>query len=153
MRLFQYMDMDHVGDMMIWSWMWWILLGLPSILVIIVATIFVEPFRHRRFQCIVWSLPLLGLLFGASTGYFEAWTYYHDQREPQRWYESLALFGEPGDSIATCYVGDWQDDEAWDYRKDIAAWNGFFWAGVATVASSGMFFVRRCAASTLTPPA
>jgi hypothetical protein len=37
--------------------------------------------------------------------------------------------------IANAYRGDWQDDAAWDYRSEIAIWNGVFWLGVAGTAA------------------
>jgi hypothetical protein len=42
--------------------------------------------------------------------------------------------------MANSYGGDWQWDEAWDYRSDIAIWNGLFWVSVGTVAASLLMF-------------
>lgn len=80
---------------------------------------------------------MIGLLFGLITGYFEAWTY-RDCYKPDhkdRWYEVFAVFGAPGEAMANSYAGDWQDDEAWDFRSDISILNGLFWTTVAMAAA------------------
>ena len=118
----------------------WIILGLPS-LAVIFGLSYLPFFRRLRWQSVAWSLPLLGLLFGLATGYFNAWGQhqYDTSGGQDHWYYLFGLFGEPGDGMANSYGGDWQSDEAWDYRSDIAIWNGLFWVSVAAV---GVFLFR-----------
>jgi hypothetical protein len=117
----------------------WLFLGIPSV-AIIFGLSHLPIFRRWRTRAVLWRLPLLGLLFGLATGYFEAWTYRHDLRQPERWYEVLAIPGVPGDGMANSYGGDWQDDEAWDYRSDIALWNGLFWVTVTAFGAIVVYF-------------
>lgn len=79
-------------------------------------------------------IPLAGCLLGIATGYYSEWwshnfdPVYTGVGEP--WW---TIFGAPGDIIANSYGGDWQADEAWDYRGDIMFWNGLFWTILAFV--------------------
>ena len=41
------------------------------------------------------------------------------------------------------YGGDWQEDEAWDYRGDIAVLNGLFWMSVGVVGMLAVRFLSR----------
>jgi hypothetical protein len=119
----------------------WMVLGIPS-LIIIFALSRLLIFRRLRWQAIAWILPLAGLLFGLATGYLNAWGDHQcDTAGGQdHWYY---VFGYTGNGIANSYGGDWQWDEAWDYRSDIAIWNGLFWASVATAGVFLFRFVRR----------
>jgi hypothetical protein len=62
-------------------------------------------------------IPLTGCLPGIATGYYSEWRshnfdpVYIGVGEP--WW---TFFGPPGDIVANSYGGDWQADEAWDYR-------------------------------------
>jgi len=99
-------------------------------------------FRRLRWQSMVWLLPLLGLLFGLATGYLNVWGDHQCDSaggQDQLYY----LFGAPGNEMANSYGGDWQWDEAWDYRSDIAIWNGLFWVSVATAGVFLFWCVRR----------
>ncbi|HXI72720.1 MAG TPA: hypothetical protein VNN22_20470 [Verrucomicrobiae bacterium] len=77
-------------------------------------------------------IPLTGCLLGIVTGYYSEWwshnfdPVYTGAGEP--WW---TIFGAPGDIVANSYGGDWQADEAWDYRGDIMFWNGLFWTILA----------------------
>jgi hypothetical protein len=72
---------------------------------------FCRPFSHQTFaspsagilQDLVFrpmllSLPLLALLFGLATGYFEASTYIdcYKPAHQEKWYEVLGIIGAPG---------------------------------------------------------
>jgi len=137
---FQYLSLRDLPGVMGWFFDCWIYFGVPSVLAMLGASYVIKRlklghfrvFRHVSFRSIALSLPLAGFLFGLSSGYFEAWTYQLDPRQPDPWYCVFAIPGAPGDMMANSYGGDWQDDEAWDYRGDISIWNGLFWASVAT---------------------
>lgn len=149
---FQYLtlkDLPDVFDAFIMSWM---VFGLLTVLVIFGASCLLKGlkidqasiFKHLHFRSAALSLVLLALLFGMAAGYFEAWTYRLDfQKQTAGWYDVPGIFGGPGDLMANSYGGDWQDDEAWDYRSDIAIWNGLFWTSVAAVGVLVMRFVFR----------
>jgi hypothetical protein len=132
------------------SWVFcWIFLGIPVLAVILCLSRL--PIAQRlRPRPAVWLLPLLGLLFGLTTGYFNAWSDHQSAITGQdHWYYFCDLFGAPGNGMANSYGGDWQWDEAWDYRTDIAIWNGLFWVSVATVGASLLTFgFRRSAPDT-----
>jgi hypothetical protein len=60
-------------------------------------------FKSLGFSTIAFSLPLIALLFGAATGYFDAWTD-HDWWASgcvNKWYYIFAVPGWPGDSAGT----------------------------------------------------
>ncbi len=134
------------------SWMiCWIFLGIP-VLAVIFGLSRLPIFRWLRGRPVVWLLPLLGLLFGLATGYFNAWSDHHSATTGQdHWYYFVDLFGAPGNGMANSYGGDWQWDEAWDYRTDIAIWNGLFWLSVGTVGASLLAFVARRSAPHTAP--
>ena len=108
----------------------WLIFGVPSLL----ASFFIKRFTQLRFRLVALLLPFLGLLFGIAAGHFGAWADHHDAYHDPCWYEVFAIPGAPGYSIADSYLGDFQWDEAWEYRNDIAVWNGLFWLSVATAA-------------------
>ena len=142
-RPFQYFTVDsYMLPDFIGSWVsCWLFFGIPS-LAVIFGLSYLPIFRRRRWQSVTWQLPLLGLLFGLAMGYFNAWgSHQYDAAGGQdHWYY---LFGVPGNGMAESYGGDWQSDEAWDYRSDIAIWNGLFWVSVATVGAFLFRFVIR----------
>lgn len=110
---FQYMPARAWADVPLWLLGMWLLFGLPT----------------------------LGI--GATTGYFNVWDDHHywanRAPEKQEWYEIFTVFGWPGDAMANSYGGDWQADEAWDYRSDIVTWNALFWTSIGI---GGIFVVR-----------
>jgi|SRR5450756_1308174 len=138
---FQYMALRELPDVLGGFALCWLIFGVPSLLVVLVASFLIKRFRiHRigilkwvRISTVVWALPLAGVIFGASTGYLAAWSYRHDLelRVDQSWVDTVAFPGAPGDAMANSYGGDWQDDEAWDYRGDITILNAMFWTSVA----------------------
>ena len=146
---FQYMDARYLPDVLGLFFMSWVVFGIPSLVAMIGVSYPLMRFEICRFEFLkrpgfrfgVLSIPLCGLVFGMSTGYFAAWTYRYDleTRQDSSWCDVAALPGAPGDAMANTYGGDWQDDEAWDYRSDIAILNGLFWMSVAT---GGMFLIR-----------
>lgn len=87
----------------------------------------------------------MGLIFGASTGYLAAWVerYDFEQRVDQSWVDVVAFLGASGDAMANTYGGDWQDDEAWDYRGDIMILNAVFWTSIAGAGVSVIWLVFR----------
>jgi hypothetical protein len=146
---FQHMDAQPLLDLLGFFFMAWIFFGIPSLLAVVGVSYPLMRFEICRFNFLkrpgfgfrTLSLPLCGLLFGMSTGYFAAWTerYDFETRQDSSWYDVAAIPGMPGDAMANSYGGDWQGDEAWDYRSDIAVWNGLFWMSVAT---GGMLLIR-----------
>jgi len=131
-------NLDAVFGFFITSW---VVMGAPAVPAIFGLRFLIRQLRVYRFGFYKWlvfrpillSVPLIGLLFGLATGYFDAWTY-RDCYKPDHkvdWYEVFGIFGGPGDVMANSYAGDWQDDEAWDFRSDISVWNGLFWTTVA----------------------
>lgn len=143
---FQYFRMDSgiLSEFIECCVICWIILGIPS-LAIVFGLSRLRIFRHPRWRPIAWLLlPLLGLFFGLATGYFNVWTDHQSSTTGQdHWYYFFSLFGAPGDGMANSYGGDWQWDEAWDYRSDIAIWNGLFWVSVATTGAFLLRFVFR----------
>lgn len=131
----------------------WLIFGLPSLLAVWVASFLAKRFlierldvlKRVRFWMVAFSLPVAGLIFGASMGWLAAWSYRHDfeLRGNQSWVDIVALPGAPGDAMANVYGGDWQDDEAWDYRGDIMILNAVFWASVAGAGAGVIWFVFR----------
>lgn len=115
----------------------WIWLGIPS-LAVVFGLSYVRVFRRPRWKSAAWLFPLLGLLFGLATGYLNAWGEHQcDTAGGQaHWFY---LLGGPGNGMANSYGGDWQSDEAWNYRSDIVIWNGLFWVSVAL---AGAFLFR-----------
>ena len=150
---FQYMEMRNLPDVLGGFAVCWLIFGIPSLLVILVASFLIKRFQiHRfgilkqvRFSMIACLLPLAGLIFGAGTGYLAAWTerYDFEQRVDQSWVDILAFPGAPGDGMADIYGGDWQDDEAWDYRGDITILNALFWTSIAGAGVGVIRFVFR----------
>jgi len=140
--LFQYMPASAWADVPPWFLEMWLLFGIPALALVFIFARF-GFLKRAQFRTIVLSLPLIGLLFGATTGYFNVWDDHHywanRAPEKQEWYEILTIFGWPGDTMANSYGGDWQADEAWDYRGDIVVWNALFWTSVAV---GGIFVVR-----------
>lgn len=138
-RPFQNFSIDsYMLPDFITSWLFsWVLLGIPS-LIVIFGLSYLPIFRRLRWRSVAWILPLLGLLFGLAMGYLNAWGDHqcNSAAGQDHWYY---LFGSPGNGMADSYGGDWQADEAWDYRSDIAIWNGLFWVSVATL---GVFLFR-----------
>ena len=102
--------------------------------------------RWMSFWTIVILLSLGGFLFGVATGYYGVW--WDHQFDPAytgtHGASLLAFAGAPGDVIANSYGGDWQQDEAWDYRIDITVWNGLFWVGLTIVALAIIQSVPDC---------
>jgi hypothetical protein len=142
---FQNMTANDVRVALGWLIGSWVFLGIPSVFAVFAVRFLSRRLRIHRlgfykylvFRPILLSLPLLALLFGLAAGYFEASTYIdcYQPGHQEKWYEVLGITGAPGDLIANAYRGDWQDDEAWDYRSEIAIWNGLFWLGVAGMAA------------------
>jgi hypothetical protein len=93
--------------------------------------------RRTYFKAALVLIPVAGCMFGVVTGYYAEWWSHHFDPcytgvgEP--WW---TIFAAPGDGIASCYGGDWLDDEAWDYRGDIMFWNGLFWMILALITSA-----------------
>jgi len=139
---FQYMPVRAWADVPLWFLGMGLLFGIPTLGLVFVLARF-GPLKRARLRTIVLLLPLMGLLFGAVTGYFNVWDDHHywlnRAPEKQEWYEIFTVFGWPGDAMANSYGGDWQADEAWDYRGDIVTWNTLFWTSVAV---GGIFVVR-----------
>jgi hypothetical protein len=139
---FQYMPASALVGVPLWLLEMWLLFGIPALALIFIFARF-GFFKRAHLRTIVILLPLLGLLFGAATGYFNVWDDHHywanRAPEKQEWYEIFTILGWPGDSMANSYGGDWQADEAWDYRSDIVVWNALFWTSVAV---GGIFAVR-----------
>lgn len=135
--------------------MCWLIFGIPTLLAVLVSGILIKRFQiHRlgilkrvRFSAVVWSVPLAGLIFGASTGYLAAWAerydFQHGLDQSGSWLDVVAFPGAPGDAMANSYGGDWQDDEAWDYRGGITILNAMFWTSVAGVGVLVIWFVFR----------
>ena len=149
---FQNLSLNNLTDVFQWFIMSWMFLGMLAMLGIFAASCLLKKlkvdrlgvFRRRRFRSVALALLLLAFLFGLTTGTFEAWTYRRDlQRPAPHWYDFVAIAGAPGDMMANAYAGDWQDDEAWDYRSDIALWNGCFWTSVMAVGAFVGRFVFR----------
>jgi hypothetical protein len=92
----------------------------------------------------IFLISLAGGLFGIATGYYsEWWSHHYDPGYTGAGEPWWTIFGAPGDCVANSYGGDWQEDEAWDYRGDIMFWNGSFWTIFAfTAAMTFRFFVR-----------
>jgi hypothetical protein len=118
------------------------LFGIPTLLGTVGVGIFFKPLRARHIR---FSFPVLGLVFGLATGFFNAWDdhHYYSTGCQNHWYDVVAIFGTPGDGMANSYGGDWQEDEAWEYRADIATLNALFWTSVATAAMLLMRFMAR----------
>ena len=144
-RPFQYFEARHLADVLQFFVMSWVILGIPGIPAIFGIRFLLRKlkiyrlgfYRRMVFRPILLSVSMAGLIFGLVTGYFEAWTQ-RDSYKPEykdRWYDALGIFGVPGDAMANSYGGDWQDDEAWDYRSDISIWNGLFWMTVTMAAA------------------
>ncbi|HEV2692835.1 MAG TPA: hypothetical protein VG347_08045 [Verrucomicrobiae bacterium] len=131
----------------------WLILGVPCLLLVLVGSYLIKRFqihcrgflKQVRFTMLVWAVPVAGLIFGAGSGYLTAWSYRYDleTRGNQNWVDVLAIPGAPGDAMANVYGGDWQDDEAWDYRDDIATWDALFWASIASAAMMVIWFMFR----------
>lgn len=145
---FQYFDSRALPEMMMNFMMCGVVFGIPTLLLMFGVGCLLRKFKpgplqllsHLRFPSAM-KVVLLAFLFGAATGIYESWTYHRDlSNDNGKWYDYfLAVPGVPGDAMANVYGGDWQDDEAWDYRSDIAILNGLFWASVAFV---GVFPMR-----------
>jgi hypothetical protein len=154
---FQCLSAGNLPDVFGWFVMSWMVMGVPSILVLFGASCLFKGFKLDRMAIFkhlgFWRAGLTVLLLAAA-GYYEAWTYRAEMQPPanvSHWYYYLAIPGVPGDMMANSYGGDWQDDEAWDYRSDIAIWNGLFWTSVAAIGLVVMRFVFRHL-YTFTPP-
>jgi hypothetical protein len=89
-------------------------------------------------------ISLAGCLFGIATGYYsEWWSHNFDPGYTGVGEPCWTIFGAPGDGMANSYGGDWQEDEAWDYRGDIMFWNGSFWTIFAFTAAMAFRFIVR----------
>ncbi len=131
----------------------WMLFGFLSLFAVMALTFLAITFKilpagiykNLDFSVIVFSLPVIALLFGAATGYFDAWTD-HDWWASgcvNKWYYIFAVLGWPGDMIAENFWGDWQEDECWYHRDKVALWNGFFWLSIAVVAAPLIFLKQK----------
>jgi hypothetical protein len=150
---FQQMHLSNLTEIAGIFVMCWLIFGVPCLLLVLVVGHLIKRFRiHRirflkqmRFSMLAWMVPMAGILFGAGMGYLEAWSYHYDLeiRSDQSWVDVLAIPGTPGDGMANVYGGDWQDDEAWDYRDDIATWDALFWGSVAGAATMVIWLVFR----------
>jgi hypothetical protein len=146
---FQSVNLQALPEMLADFFMCWMLFGTPALLLMLGTGWLLRRFkvhrfrimRHLRFWEAALVLLVLAFLFGAATGTYEAWTYHRDLfHDHGGWYDFfLAVPGVPGDAMANVYGGDWQDDEAWDYRSDIAILDGLFWASIMT---PGVFVMR-----------
>jgi len=145
---FEYFRLNDLPDVLGYFFMAWLILGVPIAVLSLPGGYVLSRFNVLRFRTrahvhflpLLFTFILLGLLFGVAAGYFEAWTYERDSSALHQddWVDYLAIPGIPGDAMANSYGGDWQDDEAWDYRTDIAILDGFFWASVAGMAMVSM---------------
>ncbi len=130
----------------------WLLFGAPCLLATAGLSYLLTTFQICRFSIFrrlsflsaAISIPLIGLLFGISAGYFNAWVGHRNDNGLESRWDLLDISGAPGNILANEIWGDWQSDEVWYYRDKIAIWNGLFWTstGIAAVPIV-CFFMRR----------
>jgi hypothetical protein len=133
----------HVDELLTMLTISLVFFGLPALMLFGALGFFWRRLRTRHVRSL---LPLVGLVFGLAAGYFAVWAdhcWYRFSPQNFHWTEPLAVFGAPGDAMANSYGGDWQDDEAWDYRGDITVLNGLFWMGLGTASMLVVLLVAR----------
>jgi hypothetical protein len=96
--------------------------------------------RRWRFWSVGTASLLLGLTLGLCAGSFGTRVDHRREHGTRRWWDFTAFSALPGYVITgLCYEVD-DEDEAWDYRRQISIWNGVFWAGAVVGAGSLFYF-------------